>query len=143
MDPITAVGFVASVGQLIDAAAGLVRYINDVKNAPRDRARLALECANLVAFLTQFRYAIEDLDLKHPQLTGIRLLAGEDGPLEQLTEAIKTLFDKLKPAGLAGKVVKAVTWPFEKPDVDDILSRIERLKLLISLHREGDHLYVI
>jgi hypothetical protein len=143
MDPVTAIGLVASVGQLIAATANLIRYMNDVKEAPRDQARLALECANLVAFLTEFRYAIDDLDFKDPHLTGIQLLAGKNGALEQLTEAVNALYDRLRPGRRAGRIVKAVIWPLQKQDVDGILSRIERLKSLITLHRQGDHLYVI
>jgi hypothetical protein len=142
MDPVTAIGLIASVGQLINAAANLVGYIIDVKDGPKDKARLALECASLVALLTEFRYEIEDLNLKDLRLASIQLLAEESGPLKQLTYTVKELVERLRPASRAGRIVKAVIWPIEKRDVDNTLARIERLKTLISLHRQGDHLYV-
>ncbi|PVH96165.1 hypothetical protein DM02DRAFT_535828 [Periconia macrospinosa] len=141
MDPFSVVGIVANVGQLIAAAATLIRGLNDIKNAPRDRARLTLECATLVAFLTQLRYAVEDLGGRsEPQLNGLHLLATNGGPLEQLTNTIEELADKVKPGdGRAGRMLKALTWPFEKGEVDSILVRIERFKSLVSLHQDGDH----
>jgi hypothetical protein len=142
MDPVSAIGLLASVGQLINTAADVVRYLIEVKDGPKSKARLALECASLVALLTEFRYEIEDLNLKDPRLTGMRLLAETSGPFEQSTQAVKDIAQKLRPTSRAGKIVKAVIWPIEKRDVDDALSRIERLKALISLHRQGDHLYV-
>jgi hypothetical protein len=74
MDPVSAIGLLASVGQLINTAADALRYLIDVKNGPKYKARLGLECASLVALLTEFRYEIEDLDPKDPRLTGMRLL---------------------------------------------------------------------
>lgn len=143
MDPITAVGLFANVGQLIAATATLIQGINDIKNAPRDRANLAIECANLVTLLTQFRYGIQDLDLNDPRFSGIQVLAQNDGPLEQLRTAVEGLLKRLH-LGTRGarKIMTALTWPFEKQEVDSIVARIERFKSLVSLYREGDHLYV-
>lgn len=41
MDPITATAFPAAVVQLIAVTSKVVGYFNDVKDAPKDRAKLA------------------------------------------------------------------------------------------------------
>ena len=35
---------------------------------------------------------------------------------------------------------KAFKWPFEKEEMSDILNTIERLKTLLSLARQNDHI---
>lgn len=142
MDPITGIGLVASVVQLISTTADLVRYINKVKDGSTDRRRLALECAGLIGFLTEFRYEIEDLDLQDPRLKGMQALAQEGSPLEQLAQALQTIAEKLKPAGRIRRCLKAFIWPLQKEDIDDVLSKMERLKSLIALYRQGDQLFV-
>ena len=62
MDPITAVGFVAALVQLIDITSKAVRYINDVKNAPKSRAKLAREASGLLSLLIDLRYRVEDVE---------------------------------------------------------------------------------
>ena len=62
MDLVSATGLAASVVQLIDVTAKAFRYLNDVKNAPRDRARLAREATQLLSLLTDLRYRIEDVE---------------------------------------------------------------------------------
>lgn len=43
MDPITVVGFLAAIVQLIDTTSKVVTYFNGVKNAPKERAKLTRE----------------------------------------------------------------------------------------------------
>ena len=49
----------ASIVMLIDATAKTTRYLDDVKNAPKDRASLVREATSLLAFLTHLRYHTE------------------------------------------------------------------------------------
>jgi hypothetical protein len=60
MDPVTVIGLVAGIVQLIDTTTKAIKYINDVKDAPRDRARLAREATSLLALLTDLRYRLEE-----------------------------------------------------------------------------------
>lgn len=140
MDPISVISLAASVAQLIGMLAGIIKYINDVKDGPNDRAMLARETASLLTFLTDFRYEIEKSDLKAKWFSSVRLLVEEGGPLESFAEDMKKLLQKLRPSGGPKKLVKTITWPMERGDVDKIISRMERLKTLISLSRQEDHL---
>lgn len=77
MDPITVVGFVAAVAQLIDVTSKVVNYFNDVKNAPKERAKVAREATGLLALLTDLRYRLEDTTSTDSWFTGLRSLGGE------------------------------------------------------------------
>lgn len=65
MDPVTVVGFLAAVVQLIDVTSKVVNYFNDVKDAPKDRAKLAREAANLLPLFTELRYRVEETKSIH------------------------------------------------------------------------------
>jgi hypothetical protein len=140
MDPVTVLGLVASIVQLIDTTTKAIKYINDVKDAPRDRARLAREAANLLAFLTDLRYRLEETKSTDPWFTGIRSLGVKGGPLEQLNEAIDDLARKFKPEKSLKKLTKAVFWSLDKNEINNILTKIERLKTFVALTLNNDHL---
>jgi hypothetical protein len=140
MDPVTTVGLAASIIQLIDATTKAIKYLNDVKDAPKDRARLAREATSLLALLTDLRYRVEEAKSMDPWFTGVRLLGVEGGPLEQFKEAIEELARKLKPKSGVMKFGKALLWTLDKNEINKILSKIERLKTLVGLALQKDHL---
>jgi hypothetical protein len=141
MDPVSAIGLVASVSQTLSAVGELVKYVNEVKNGPQDKARLAREAANLAVFLTGFRYDIERLDLGSPQYAGLAQVAAGNGPLDQLLAVVRHLSKKLKRKS-RWKMLKALAWPLEKQEVDNMIALIERLKSLIGLSIAADNLLV-
>ncbi|KIW35343.1 uncharacterized protein PV07_02044 [Cladophialophora immunda] len=138
MDPVAAVGLLASIIQLIDATAKAVKYLNDVKNAPKERARLAREATNLLALLTDLRYRVEDAKSTDPWFAGVRSLGVKGGPLEQFDEAITALTRKLNPEKGVKKAGKSLLWTLNKKEIDRIFDEIERLKTLVSLSLQGD-----
>ena len=141
MDPITAVGLIASIAQIIDATTKVLRYLNDVKNAPKARARVAQEASLLLALLTNLRYRLEDTNAKDPWVQRVMTLGMAGGPLDQFGEALEELAGKLQSSGTAKLVGKALSWHFEKKEVDDFLNRMERLKSFIALALQGDVLF--
>jgi hypothetical protein len=140
MDPVTVISLVASITQLIDATTKTIRYLNDVKDAPKDRATLAQEAANTLILLTNLRYKLEEAKSTDPWFTGVRSLGVESGPLDQFKEAMEELARKLKPEVGIKKFGKSFFWTLDKNDIDTVLSKIERLKTLISLALQKDHL---
>jgi hypothetical protein len=141
MDPITAVGLIASIAQIIDATTKVLRYLNDVKNAPKARAQVAQEASLLLALLTSLRYRLEDTNAKDPWVQGVMTLGMASGPLDQFREALEALAGKLQSSGTAKSVGKALSWYFEKKEVDEFLNRMERLKSFIALALQGDILF--
>jgi hypothetical protein len=138
MDPVTAVGLAASIVQILNATTKTIKYLNDVKDAPKERSRLALEATRLLVLLTDLRYRVDEVRATDPLLTAVGSL-GE--PLEQFKEAIETLKRKLKPKTGVRKLGTALLWSLDKKEIDDVLSQIERLKSLIGLALQRDQLY--
>src|SRR5437016_4107168 len=128
MDPVTVVGLAASIVQLIDATTKAIKYLNHVKDAPKDRAILAQEATSLLALLTNLRYRVEETKSTDPWFTAVRLLGVEGGPVEQFKGAIEELARKLKPGTGVKKFGKALLWTLDKNEINNILSKIERLK---------------
>jgi hypothetical protein len=140
MDPVTAVGLAAIIVQLIDATTKAIQYLNDVKDAPKDRAALAREAASLLALFIDLRYRLEEAESMDLWFTSVRSLGVEGGPLDQFQEAMEELGRKLKPAAGVKKLGKALIWTLDKNEISKILSKIERLKTQVSLALQGDHL---
>ncbi|KAH0551049.1 hypothetical protein GP486_007597 [Trichoglossum hirsutum] len=140
MDPVTAVGLAASIVQLIDGTAKVIKYLNDVKDAPKDRARLAREATSLLAILTDLRYKVEEANPTDPWFTGVLSLGVEGGPLDQFNEALEELTRKLKPEKGIKKLSKTLLWTLDKIEIDRAFTKIERLKTLVSLALQDDHL---
>ncbi|KAH0541723.1 hypothetical protein FGG08_003815 [Glutinoglossum americanum] len=140
MDPITAVSLAASIVQLIDATTKVIKYLNDVKDAPKDRARLARETTSLLALLTDLRYKVEEANPTDPWFNGVFSLGVEGGPLEQFDETIKELVKKLKPGTGIKKFNKILLWTLDKNEISETLTKIERLKTLVGLALQNDQL---
>lgn len=140
MDPITIVGIVGAVVQLIGVTSKAVNYLNDVKDAPKDRAKLAREATNLLSLFTELRYRVEETTSTDPWFAGLRSLGGEGGPLMEFKNAMEAVVHKLAPAASAVHSRKVLCWTLDKKEIDDILSRIERLKSLVGLALQHDHL---
>ncbi|KAI9812564.1 MAG: hypothetical protein M1827_004553 [Pycnora praestabilis] len=138
MDPITAVGLIASVAQLIETTAKVVQYLNDVTNAPKERATLALEATNLLALLTNLRYRLEEANATDPWYAGVRSLAVKNGPLELFKRAMEEMVSKLKPEKGARKFGKMMIWPLDKKDIKEMLGDIERMKSTVNLVLQKD-----
>jgi hypothetical protein len=138
MDPISVVGLVASLVQIIDTATKTLGYLNDVKNAPKERAMVAQEASLLLALLTNLRYRLDDTHDTNPWIQGLLTLGMANGPLDQFREVLEALAARLKTSGSGKSVGKTLIWHFEKKDIDDLLKKMERLKSLISLALQGD-----
>ena len=134
------VGLAAGIVQLIDAITKAIKYLNDVKEAPKDRATLAREATSLLILLTDLRYRVEEAKLTDPWLTGVHSLGVEGGPLDQFKEAMEELARKLKPETGIKKFGRTLLWTLDKNKINDIISKIERLKALVGLALQKDHL---
>lgn len=138
MDPLS---ISASIIAVLQLTATLVTYANDVKDAPKDRARFAIEASSLSSLLTSLRYGIEEGRSKSEDwFKEVESLGRPGGPLDQYKTALEMLKDKIQNRnGLAG-VGYALLWKFSKEEVASILQRIERIKSLIQIALQMDHL---
>jgi hypothetical protein len=139
MDPLS---LTVSITALIRITTQVLGYLNDVKTASKERAKLASEAANLLALLTSMRYKVEEVEQeKNSWYDSIRsLLVGANGPLDQFRSALEELAGKLAPATSLKKFSRTLIWTLDKKECIDILNKIERLKTLIGLALQEDHL---
>ncbi|KAH7061025.1 ankyrin repeat domain-containing protein [Paraphoma chrysanthemicola] len=132
MDPLSATASIISILQLSSKVLG---YLNDVKDASKDRAKCAIEASHLNSLLTALRFRLEEGDSNTPWYTAVRALATENGPLDQFKLALEQLQSKITGGGKSN----AFMWKFKKEEVVSILGRIERLKTLVEVAMQMDH----
>jgi len=132
MDPLS---LTVSITALIGTTTQALGYLNDVKTASKERAKLASEVANLLALLTSMRYKVEEAEQeKNTWYDSIRsLLGGANGPLDQFRSALEELARTLAPTTGLKKFSRTLIWTLDKKQCIDILDKIERLKTLIGL----------
>ena len=139
MDPASAVGLVASIATLIEVAFKTCKYLNDVKEAPKQRAALGREVSSLLPLLMDLQYKVEESGDEQHWLVRLGELNGEERPLYQLRDALGTLSKKLEVSASRNGFVKSLRWPLERKEADQNLSLIERIKSRISLAMQQDH----
>lgn len=133
MDPLS---ISASIVALLQLSGTVVQYVHDVKGASEDRRRLLVE----IKAVENLLFTLDDT-VKASQLKGefkgiVKMLIIPNGPLDLFREALERLKSRL--AG-AGKVRKALKWPFDKAEVSDLLSTLEGLKSSFTLAIGIDH----
>jgi hypothetical protein len=138
MDPLSVTASIIAILQLSNKVIG---YLNDVKDASKERAKCAIEAANLYSLLTNLRYRLEDADASTPWSTAVRALAIDKGPLDQFKQTLELLNDRMTGAtSNIGKVREELMWKFKKQEIEDVLRSIERLKTLVGIALQMDQL---
>ena len=99
-----------------------------------------IETSNLQNLLINLRYRLEQRQTGDPWFTAVRTLNVENGPLDQYKQALKQLQSKVDVGNGAQKIKRQLAWKFSKAEAAGILARIERLKTLVSIALEMDHL---
>ena len=136
MDPVTVLGLVASIVQLINGISRVIKYAGEVRNAPNEREAVSLEAANLISLLMALKQRAEADSCKASWFSSVRSLGMPQGPIPQLYEAVEQLGTRLK---LRKKMINDyLMWPSDRKECVIILARIERLKSLIGLTLNDD-----
>ncbi|CAN9326560.1 unnamed protein product [Alternaria alternata] len=137
MDPLSAT---ASVIAILQLSAKVLSYLNDVKDTSKGRAQCAIEASNLHNLLTNLRFRLEEGHGRQSWFSAVQALAVENGPLDQFKQALETLQAKMTGGSRLEKVKEALVWKLKKEEVDAILARMERLKTLVEIALQMDHL---
>jgi hypothetical protein len=137
MDPLSVTASIIAVLQL---SAKVLSYLNDVKDASKDRAECAVETSSLYSLLLNLRFRLEGGDTSQPWYVAVRALAVENGPLDQFKHALETLQARMTDRGRLKKAGDALVWKFKKEEVAEVLARVERLKTLVEIALQMDHL---
>ena len=80
MDPLSGTASIIAVLQL---SAKVLGYLNDVKDASKDRAKCAVEASNVHNLLVNLRFRLEEGSADATWYTTIQALRVENGPLDQ------------------------------------------------------------
>ena len=137
--PMDGLSVAASIIAVLQLTHTVIRYLDDVKDASADRTRCALEAANLYSLLVNLKFRLEGTS-NEPWHTAVRALNVENGPLDQYKHELKRLQTKITNGSGIKKIGNTLLWRFIKEDVISILSRMERLKTLVQIALEMDHL---
>lgn len=125
----------AGVIAIVDATSKLLKYFNDVREAPKQRADCEIELSELYSLLISVKYR---LDVSDPTVTwykAVRTLGIENGPLAQYRIALDSWHKKISKHNRVTAVLK---WKFTKDDVEVLRARIERLKSTIQIILQSD-----
>jgi hypothetical protein len=137
MDPLSVTASVIAILQLTGAVIG---YLNDVKDAPKECQQCATEASNLQSLLINLLYHLNQGHTGDRWYTAVRALNVENGPLDQYKQALEQLQTRIEIRDGVQKVKRRLLWKFSKEEVARIQARMERLKSLISIALEMDHL---
>src|SRR2546421_3317089 len=137
MDPLSVT---ASVIAILQLTGEVIKYLNDVKDAPKECQQCTIEASNLQNLLINLRYRLEEGQAGNPWFTAVRTLNVENGPLDQYKQTLEQLQSKVDVGNGAHKIKRQLVWKFTKAEAASILARMERLKTLVSIALEIDHL---
>jgi hypothetical protein len=133
----------ANLFALLQLTKGVVKYAKQTKDAPRERAEVLREASSLVGLLGTLKDLLDEGDPQDPWLRATSGLALPDGPLEQYKLALERLAPKIIPSHGLQKVSQVLTWMFSKEEVGELLSKMERVKTLVGIALEMDHMSVL
>jgi hypothetical protein len=130
----------ASVIAVLQLTGEVISYLKDVHDAPQECRRCLSECSDLHSLLINLLYHLNQGMAGDVWYTNIRSLNVKNGPLDQYKQALEKLLLRVETQGRAQDIKRRLLWKFGKGGLASILSRVERLKTLISVALELDHL---
>lgn len=135
----------ASIIAILDLSSGVLKYLHEVKDAPKERVRLRDDLSSAYLALSMLKERLEETEKDTSSLSSIQLLGGQDGPINRFKRLLEPLSAKLMPKDGKMKTVReagrAIAWPFESQEVKAMLNEMERQKSLFHLALQNDSLY--
>jgi hypothetical protein len=129
----------ASIIAVLQLTSEVIKYLNGVKDAPKECQQCATEASNLQSLLINFLYHLDQGKTGDLWYTAVRALNVENGPVDQYKQALEQLRSRVEIQDGVQKVKRRLAWKFSKAEVAGILARMERLKTLVSIALEMDH----
>lgn len=128
----------ASIIAILQLTTTLTGYINDVRHATAEQAKVAVEASNLYSLLTSLRFRVEAARSDDPWFKQVKMLGIHGGPLDQFKDVLEKMIRQISSSRKRDQIKLALTWKFTRSEVDDALERMERLKSLINCALTGD-----
>lgn len=127
-------GFASSIGSLVETAVTVAKYLQDMKDSPKERGKFICEAWSTIGLLNALKSLVESAE-SSGDLNQARQLDIPSGPLHQLRVSLEQLQSKL-PASDSNTIARLrqrVTWTWDKTEIATILGTMERVKSLITL----------
>ena len=137
-----AVGVAASIITLVDVAKKVSKYVRTAKDAPREREDLLSDLTTTIGVLVNIQDYVEDDDHDDGFRQTTALLTARSGPLDQLMSSLNWLEKRLQAKRGLREIVKSLTWPFDKEEVNDMCTRLRAMQGLLNLALSSDHVLV-
>ena len=128
----------ASIIAILQLTSTLTNYINNVRKATAEQAKVAVEASNLFSLLTSMRFRVEGTRSDDPWFNQVKMLGTYNGPLDQLRETLEEMVETISSSRKRDQIKSALMWKFTKSQVDEMLQRMERLKSLITCALAND-----
>lgn len=123
----------ASIFAILQLSSEVGKYIYEVAGATKQRIRLRAEIFACESILLDLQDRAEDANGGAVWADKIKALQGPDTPLYRLGATLGAVKAKLKPKTGFSKATSALKWPFDKKEVDKLISAIQREKTLLNL----------
>ena len=130
----------ASIIAVMQIAGSVITYLRDVKDAPKECRKCMVEISNSNTLLLELDLHLSESSPQEPWYAEVRTIADKDGPLDQYRQALQHLLAKIESKSKVRKLANTLMWSFIKEDVAGMLAGMERLKSLVSIALEMDHL---
>ncbi|KAJ7895436.1 hypothetical protein B0H13DRAFT_2665097 [Mycena leptocephala] len=129
-DPISLVGLVGSILQLIDTIVKARDYVASLKTAEKDQKGFLAEVDSLAPLLRELQTRMR-ADKSVGIVQGVQQF---EKPLLRLKDIMAEIQEKLRPRQGVAKVVSRAAWPlWEEKEVQKGVDAIERFKALFSM----------
>ena len=135
MDPLS---MTAGIVALLQLTTTLTSYINDLRQATKEQAAVAIEASNLYCLLTSLRFRVEAAHSDDPWLSQVKMLGVTNGPLDQFRSKLQKVVDHIPSSRRRDRIKLAVMWTLTKAEVDKLLGQIERMKTFINCAMTND-----
>jgi hypothetical protein len=131
MDPVTAIGLVASVVQLADLTRtvflSFYQYYREVKTAPAQSRNLRDELQLVSELLDSLRTVVSaPAALSQAKINAVPVLAKLEQPMAQFESLLKELQTRVAAKRVVG--IRRFKWPFSKKENQELLEEIGRYK---------------
>ncbi|KAK7955886.1 uncharacterized protein PG986_005108 [Apiospora aurea] len=126
----------ASLIAIVDLSFKVIKYMNDVRDGGKERSELHQEVLAVYDIFWNIKSDFESpsIDETTPWSEAIKPLFKPNGTIEQLKQVLEQIATKITiPQPSAAGVFKKLQWPFEKSEVQRILSRLRSYKGTITL----------
>ncbi|KAK8052485.1 hypothetical protein PG993_003870 [Apiospora rasikravindrae] len=127
----------SSLIAIVDLSFKVIKYMNDVRDGGKERSELHQEVLTVYDIFWNIKSDFESpsLDETTPWSEAIKPLFKPNGTIEQLKQVLVQIAAKITiaPQHTPAGVIKKLKWPFEKSEVQRILSRLRSYKDTISV----------